>query len=171
MFRKRRGGANRPQLAKQCNILVADDDDRIQSIYRGLFSQGKGVLGVDAPLLQDQEEMPWSVTIVDQGEKAVHAVEEREEQGEHFACALLDLQMPPGIDGVETAKRIHELDPNIFLTIVATYADRVPEEVGRLLKGNFTIVRKPFYGDQLVQLVRKYIQLRNNQYNYLHRFV
>ncbi len=174
MFGRKKSAAGEASEENR-NILVADDDERILNIYRGLFTKGKngaeGGLSIDKILNLSEESKPWNMTLVDQGLDAVHVVQESLERGERFACALLDVRMPPGIDGIEAAKRIRELDPNIFLAIVTAYTDRLPEEVERILGGNFTMVRKPFYGDELMQLVENYIQVWNNQHNYINRFV
>jgi DNA-binding NtrC family response regulator len=71
--------------------------------------------------------------------------------------------MPPGIDGIEAARQIRALDPNIFLAIVTAYSDRLPEEVGTVLGGNFTMIRKPFHSDKIVELVDHYLQTWNRK--------
>ena len=174
MFGKKKEGSVGDSQENR-NILVADDDERILNIYRGLFEtkeeQEDAPLSIDAILRVSDEKQSFNMTIFDQGYDAVMAVEEGLKRGEHFTCALLDVRMPPGIGGIESARRIREMDPNIFIAIVTAYTDRLPEEVAQVLGGNFTMIRKPFYGDDLVDLVENYIQVWNQQHRYMKNFL
>jgi YesN/AraC family two-component response regulator len=65
------------------------------------------------------------------------------------------MRMPPGIDGMETARRIRALDPWVEIVIMTAYSDysykEIVQEVGnpeRLL-----YFHKPFDPDQITQLV------------------
>jgi CheY-like chemotaxis protein len=162
-------------------VLVADDDKRILDIYKGIFmvddsdqdgssDNSPDLLSVDSILNMDSE-MVWDVTMVEQGDLAVAAIAEAKEAGESYACALLDVRMPPGIDGIETARKIREIDPNIFIAMVTAYTDRLPEEVAKQLGGNFTMVRKPFYGKDLLNLVDNYSKVWSQQHSYVNMFL
>ena len=65
------------------------------------------------------------------GEDALAAVAAARREGYKFPVAFLDVRMPPGIDGVETAARIRALDPEIQIVIVTAFADRHPSEIAR----------------------------------------
>jgi FixJ family two-component response regulator len=66
-----------------------------------------------------------------QGLDGVTAVEKALADGDPFAVAFIDVRMPPGIDGKETATRIRALDPDINLVIVTGYSDFSPIEISK----------------------------------------
>ena len=96
------------------------------------------------------------MTYVDQGAAAVAAVEESLRAGAPFQLIFLDMRMPPGIDGKETARLIRLLDPEIHLVMVTGYSDRSPIEVAKVA-GPFDklyYVAKPFEIEEILQLAR-----------------
>ena len=90
--------------------------------------QGKRVLVVDDNLnaclvLGDMlGNMSFKVDYAESGKEAIEAVERAEVNGMPYEIVFLDWQMP-GMDGIETAKRIKELALNRvpFMTIVTAY--------------------------------------------------
>jgi PAS domain S-box-containing protein len=85
--------------------LVVDDSDSART-----------VLGA---MLQD---MTFDVTEADCGASAVEAVRAAAERGEAFDIVYLDWRMP-GMDGMETARRLKALDPDHGPHIVMATAD------------------------------------------------
>ncbi len=152
-------------------VLVVDDDAGILKIYRSMFGSEQRQGGsLDTLLGEGEKRSPWTVTEATQGADAVHQVERSLQQQAPFCCALIDVRMPPGIDGIETARRIRALDPSIFIAIVTAYSDRLPSEVEEIIGGNFTMVRKPFYSEDLLELVGHYATVWQRQHHYLAEF-
>ena len=60
------------------------------------------------------------------GEEALAILKERS-----FDLVMLDMIMPPGIDGVETGSRIRQLDPDVEIVFVTGYSDVPLEELQR----------------------------------------
>ena len=46
-----------------------------------------------------------------------------------YSVVFIDMRMPPGIDGKETARRIRQMDSEIQIVIVTGYSDYVPQQV------------------------------------------
>ncbi|RYD47003.1 MAG: response regulator, partial [Sphingomonadales bacterium] len=116
-----------------------------------------------AELFGDDEEAPSSITpdvpadfdcsYHMQGLDAVAAVQDSVETGERFAVAFIDVRMPPGIDGKETAKRIRALDPDINLVIVTGYSDFSPLDISRAAgpADKIFYIAKPFQSEEVMQ--------------------
>ncbi len=88
----------------------------------------------------------YRLTHADQGLDAVAAVERALADGEPYAVAFIDIRMPPGIDGRETAKRIRALDAGINIVIVTGFSDFSPLEISRVAgpADKIFYIAKPF---------------------------
>ncbi|OCH97685.1 diguanylate cyclase [Legionella jamestowniensis] len=81
-----------------------------------------------------------------QGQEGVAKIAEGIEENDPYALAFVDIRMPPGWDGIETAKKIWELDPNIQIVLCTAYSDYTWEETIQHLgqRENLLILKKPF---------------------------
>ncbi len=68
--------------------------------------------------------------------------------------AFIDVRMPPGIDGLETARKIRTLDDRIYVIIVTAYSDRSVEEIQAVLEHDVLLARKPLSRDEILQQAR-----------------
>jgi CheY-like chemotaxis protein len=113
------------------SVLVVDDVEDQREIASGMLSK-----------------LGYSVASVSSGEEAVDYMEH------HSADLLvLDMIMDPGIDGLETYKKILEIHPNQKAIIASGYSetDRV-REAQRL--GATSYVKKPYLIEKIGQVVR-----------------
>ena len=151
--------------ASSNRVLVVDDDP--QQIYEYVSCLGeeyepdiatdtltdleKVLLGEEA---DDDNNPRFEVYSRNQGEAAVDAIRHGLEKGRLFAAVYLELDLPPGIGGIETAQQIRELDPNINIVIVSGSSDAHPENLGKLVPPSDKIFffRKPFHGVECRQL-------------------
>ncbi|MEM7431108.1 MAG: EAL domain-containing protein [Pseudomonadota bacterium] len=110
-------------------VLVVDDDEMLLTEYIRCLGEDfepddaattlsdleKVLFGED----KDAEGKPrFNVDTQNQGEAAVIAVENAVKSGNPYAIVFLDITMPPGIDGIEAAKRIRKIDKDINIVIV-----------------------------------------------------
>ncbi len=142
-------------------ILIVDDEPAMHDSYRQCFAApaaDAGALGaMAAELFGDEapaEPAPdFACDHRMQGLDAVAAVEETLQTGERYSVAFIDVRMPPGIDGKETAKRIRALDPDINLVIVTGFSDFSPLEISRAAgpADKIFYIAKPFQAEEVVQ--------------------
>ncbi len=140
-------------------ILVADDMPAIHDDYRKILL---AVAEDVAPEVSDFSFLPaaappvFSVECHSQGEAALAAAAAALAAGRPFHVAFLDVRMPPGIDGVETARRLRELDSVVQIVLCTAHSDysladiarRFPESDGLL------ILKKPFDPVEVQQMAR-----------------
>ena len=68
-----------------------------------------------------------------QGQEGLAVVEDSVRAGRPFAMAFVDVRMPPGWDGIETVKRIWEVDPDLQIVICTAYSDYSWDEMAARL--------------------------------------
>lgn len=124
-------------------IVVADDDDFILHCYqRAFLSSGEassdvGFVSLSEELFGSSSDIvrrpAYDLVTCKQGEEAVTQVAEAIGNERPFDVAILDIRMPPGINGLETGRRIRELDPHIPVVFVTGYSDVPKEQLQRHL--------------------------------------
>jgi CheY-like chemotaxis protein len=122
-------------------ILIADDDERILDCYREAFSKPGSTNCMKAlDLLSAQlfdleteivDEPQFEIVACSQGDDAIKCAIEAARGGHPFDVVILDVRMPPGIDGVEAGCQIRKLDPNIEIVFVTGFSDIPREELER----------------------------------------
>lgn len=122
-------------------VLVADDDDNVLDCYREAFGDDeptnrmRALDELAADLFdpeQDIAEQPkFDIVACSQGDDAIRNVETAAEQGKPFDVVILDVRMPPGIDGVEAGSRIRRFDPDVEIVFVTGFSDIPLEELRR----------------------------------------
>lgn len=122
-------------------VLIVDDEDALRRAYQDALaplpardtttsSLEAELFGAGAPVSAAPH---YNVTLCSQGEEAVLCVQEALANGRPYGVAFIDIRMPPGIDGVETACRIRQLDPHVNIVIVTGFSDAdVPEIAARV---------------------------------------
>jgi DNA-binding LytR/AlgR family response regulator len=137
-------------------ILLIDDQETIHEDYRKVLGANRGSVSAlseaAASLFEDDERAPaveWQGFELDsalQGRDGFELVQRSIEEGRPYAMAFVDIRMPPGWDGIETVRRIWEVDPEILIVICSAYSDYSWEEMVKELGRNdrFLILKKPF---------------------------
>lgn len=88
----------------------------------------------------------FDLTCASQGLEAVERLAEARAAGRPFSVAFLDVRMPPGIDGIETAERLWSICPDLQVVICSAYSDYSWEDMVRRLGAGdrWVLMRKPF---------------------------
>lgn len=134
--------ADRPDAFR---ILIADDESDALNEYALALTSGAEAHGFGQELNDLESELfgevearcsgsdaaIYELELCHQGDAAIEAVRAALAAGRPFAMAFLDVRMPPGPDGVETAECIRALDPNINIIFVTGYADLHPDSIAQ----------------------------------------
>lgn len=146
-------------------ILVCDDDSMLIDEYLRCLSQDF-VSDQHTETLSDLEKVlfgeetnehgaiGFDVETRDQGEAAVTAVQEAVENDAPFAIVFLDIRMPPGIDGIEAAKQIRKIDPDVNIVIVSGSVGPEIDKLGTAIPpaDKIFFFKKPFHAVECRQL-------------------
>ena len=143
-------------------LLTIDDEPDIHDSYQDIF-------GYDTAY--DLEEALYSAVLGDQhesespnipefrldqalsGEEGFEKVKQAVADGDPYAVILLDMRMPSGWDGLETAEMIRSLDQEVRIVISTAFMDYSLKEIRDRIGLNFEFINKPFDRNDLLQLV------------------
>lgn len=132
---------NNDSINGRIRVLIADDDQRILDAYREAFTEPDSTreiraLDTLAAELFEADEMAveeptFDVVACSQGDDAISLAREAANDGEPFDVVILDVRMPPGIDGVEAGSQIRKLDPDVEIVFVTGFSDVPLDELRR----------------------------------------
>ncbi len=157
-------------MFKNNRILIVDDqEDLREQLGRLLVSSGQPnktstlvqsmrdrLMGIEedrhtsAPKIVPQ----YDIDTAGQGEDAFEMVQAAIDNKAPYAVMFTDMRMPPGWDGLKTAKKVREIDRNIEIVIMTAYADHtqgtIAAEVG--MPEKLLYIKKPFQTEEIFQL-------------------
>jgi PAS domain S-box-containing protein len=148
-----------PSISASRRILVIDDNREIHDDFRKILTPDDAVefsktcasmFGETAPDLDEG----FEIDCASQGEEGVELVRRAERQGRPYATAFVDMLMPPGIDGIETALKLWGISPDLQVVICTAHSQTSwPEALARLGHSDrLLILKKPFDPIEVQQL-------------------
>ncbi len=131
-------------------ILCVDDDQMILTLYSSIFKLLKTKFGQEPQII----EKTFETTTCTNGNDAIGTVRTSKISDEPFSIAFIDINMPGGKDGYETAKEIRNIDERIEIVIVT--GEGIGEVSNKLNKisqdHKLFFLRKPFQMQKFRQL-------------------
>lgn len=142
-------------------ILVVDDNQSIHDDFKKILSPGQSehadLNALHEELFGETGKAISEVFDLDsafQGQDALERVRSARLEGRPYALAFVDVRMPPGWDGVETATRLLDEDSELSIVICSAYSDHSWEDMAEAF-GNtdrVLILKKPFDTMEVRQL-------------------
>lgn len=165
-------------------ILIIDDNPSIHKDFIKILTwsrqQSENISSLedqifDTPTINEKDTIhlpEFQIDTASQGEIGLNKIIESLQEGYPYALAFVDMRMPPGWDGIETIKKIWEVDKNIQVIICTAYSDYTWEDTIRELgpSDNLLILKKPFDNIAVRQLacaLTKKWELMNETQKYL----
>ena len=170
-------------------ILIVDDDEGIHDALKTILtphhhsllsfeSEAADLFG-DGTLSDDTSTNTFSNYRIDsayQGLEAIKMIQQAVIDNAPYAVVFMDVRMPPGIDGVQTIKKIwgigdklDVIDPNVEIIMCTAYSDYRPEDLQKELGESERLLytQKPFSPASIIQtvisLTKKWQLLRENK--------
>ncbi len=149
-------------------IITIDDNEEIHNDFRSILcgsSRANNLMDLEDELFGSRDREPDPAAPFDhefalQGVEGVLMIEKAAREGNPFALAFVDMRMPPGLDGLETIRRIWSVDPQIQIVICTAYSDYSAEEITRRFRcsDSLLILKKPFDAAEVIQLANALTQ-------------
>lgn len=141
-------------------VLIVDDQPEIHDDFAEMLTGSVANPSADdlASAFLNEKEVSFlpefELLHASSGEQACEIIHEGKESNLPIALAYIDIRMPPGMDGVETIRKMRLIDREIEVVIMTAYTDRsLPEIVEELeLLHKILYVRKPFTHEEIQQI-------------------
>lgn len=141
----------------ELRIIIIDDNPNIHDdVIKVLTTSHKksqefsdleaAIFGTDNQDYNENHLPEFIFETASQGQDGVNKIQQAIREKRPYALAFIDIRMPPGLDGIETIKRIWQIDPNIQVVICTAFSDyNWAETIDQLgINDNFLILKKPF---------------------------
>ncbi|HZM03908.1 MAG TPA: response regulator [Candidatus Saccharimonadales bacterium] len=151
-----------PHNSRNLRILVIDDNRSIHDDFRKILCGGstksdslteaEAILFDAAPPVSNR--LAFEVHSAYHGQEGLTLVKEAIQNGRPYAMAFVDVRMPPGWDGVETAAHIWEVCPDLQIVLCSAYSDYSWNQMADRLRNahQLVILKKPFDSIEVLQL-------------------
>ncbi len=141
-------------------VLIVDDqkeihDDFEEMLRTRLMETVTDELASAFTQQQDGSFLPeFELLHATSGEKAYEVIKAEKEAGRPISVAFVDIRMPPGIDGIETIRRIRRVDRDVEIVIMTAYTDKSLAEIihDMELLHKVLYIRKPFAREEIQQI-------------------
>ncbi len=145
-------------LAIDDNVAIHDDYRKVlcgwsepPSALDGLESL---VFGAQAREPKSNSRLLFELETADQGQDGLAKVRAALTEERPFSIAFVDMQMPPGWDGLRTIQEIWKVAPELHIVICTAYSDRSWDEIVATLgtTDRLLLLRKPFDPNEVLQI-------------------
>ena len=146
MDRSPKTAFSKPATTHTGRILIVDDDP----IVAGMLGVSLSAAGHDInEIYSGEEALFW---LVDQAE------------GQRPDLVILDIEMPPGIDGYETCRRLHAIDAMRDLPVIFLSShDRLEDRLHAYDAGGSDFMAKPFVPEEVLRKTEVMIRRQRQQ--------
>jgi CheY-like chemotaxis protein len=143
-------GAELDSKVERMHVLVVDDDANILKLCEAYLSGAKDLAPAGIEVV---------VHTVPTGEEALATVRGLKALPGRVACALLDIVLPGGVDGIDTCVKLWEIEPSVQCVLMTGNGVRVEEEIEKrvppALLPKCDYIAKPFTRFALTQRIRR----------------
>ena len=150
-------------------VLIVDDQEEMHQDFEEMLNprliEASTDELVDGIGLEEEESFMPELEIMHatSGERAFEIIKSALEDENPIAVAYIDIRMPPGWDGVETTRRIREIDKNIQIVMMTAHTDRsLPEIMQNMeLIHKLLYIRKPCHRESVQQMTISLVEKWN----------
>ena len=151
----------KPAQYANTRVLIVDDQREIHDDFTEMLRPTPAQRPADddlAAAFVDEEETPvlpqFELLHATTGEQAYDIIANGKEWNLPIAVTYMDIRMPPGIDGIETIRRVRAIDRDIEIVIMTAYADRPLSQIVQDMEllHKLLYIRKPFMHEEIQQI-------------------
>ena len=160
-------------INRNTRVLIVDDQDAIHSDFQEILSKTErkrasdafadAFLPVDAKHSSTTSLPIFELTHASSGDEAYRMIKAAKEANRPFAVAFIDIRMPPGMDGIETVRRIRKFEKHLEIVIMTAYTDKSLQEIvtNMELVHKLLYIRKPVGRVEIQQMTLALVEKWN----------
>ena len=135
---------------------VKERERRSDELANSFFSAGR-----DNKRINDVPS--YELSYASSGNEAYEMIKLAKESNCPYAVAYIDIRMPPGIDGIETIRRVREFEKNLEIVIMTAYSDKPMSDIvnNMELLHKLLYIRKPVAHEEIQQITRALVEKWN----------
>jgi signal transduction histidine kinase len=140
-------------------ILIIDDNRAIHEDFRKILCPWQTPIDqLEANFFSESDSKPahpaFVIESAFQGEEGIARLQRAMEEDRPYAVAFVDVRMPPGIDGIETAERLWQICPELQVVLCTAYSDYSWQQMINRLgnRDRLLVLKKPFAALEAIQL-------------------
>ena len=153
-------------------VLIVDDQEEIHIDFREMLSNpNKGTASDDLAKAflpmesrSSKDYLPlFELAHASSGDEAYQLVKAAKAENRPFAAAYVDIRMPPGMDGIETVRRIRAFERNLEIVMMTAYTDKPLHEIIRNMEllHKLLYIRKPVTREEIQQITLSLVEKWN----------
>lgn len=150
-------------------VLIVDDQKEIHDDFAEMLKpepleMSGGELA--ASFLVEESQPPlrqFELLHARTGQDALAIIRSGKERNLPVAVAYIDIRMPPGMDGLETIRRLRQVDRDVEIVIMTAYTDMTLTEIvrGMEMLHKVLYIRKPFTREEIQQMTLSLVEKWN----------
>ena len=153
-------------MEKKNRILLVDDNEAIHEDIISILSSHRENTNPELQSIEEKlfgsndqslndltENIDYEIDHAYQGKEALQMVDQAEADGNPYSLIFMDVRMPPGMDGIQTTKKIREKHSYIEIVICTAYSDYSWSQIIHNLgfSDKLLFMKKPFDATALKQ--------------------
>ncbi len=145
-------------------LLVIDDNTAIHSDFNKILGRPgdteSRLAAMESSFFGVAERAWFEIDCACQGLEGLAMVEDAVRRGQPYSLAFVDVRMPPGLDGIETTRRLWQVDPHLQVVLCTAYSDYSWDEMQEQLGGTdrLLILKKPFDAVEVQQMANALVE-------------
>ena len=156
--------------SSNARVLIVDDQKDIHDDFKEiLLARAAAADDLAASFLSGEEpdhRLPeFELLHAMGGEEACELVARAARDERPIAVAYIDIRMPPGIDGVETVRRIRRVDRAIEIVLMTAYTETSLADIVQDMEllHKLLYIRKPFAREEVQQIALALVEKWNQE--------
>ena len=153
-------------MEKKNRILLVDDNEAIHEDIISILSSHRENTNPELQSIEEKlfgsndqglndltENIDYKIDHAYQGQEALQMVDQAEADGKPYSLIFMDVRMPPGMDGIQTTKKVREKHPYVEIVICTAYSDYSWSQITHNLgfSDKLLFMKKPFDATALKQ--------------------